>query len=173
MCKSKVGEKGEAKANAFLRDIIIPYDIVPGLTTDALNYPKAFNVEYLTEIALAKIGGYTYLDEDGYDFDDYSDSKTSSVEPGKQVSIPSLEEKIGDIRCIVYNPFYDKLDYFFFPYNKWKEIEVACYGKQNKKTRIRSSYNVKTDSYKKFEEFRVFSFQQLASKKSTISEKNA
>tara|TARA_Y100001937_G_scaffold54096_1_gene74649 strand:- start:2652 stop:3191 length:540 start_codon:yes stop_codon:yes gene_type:complete len=165
MALSQIGEKGEAKARCVMREIVIPFNIVPGLTEESIKMCKAFNVEYLIELALAKVGNYKFVDKSGYDFDDYSDSKSASVEPkGSGVSIGSLETKIGSIRAVIYNCFEDRLDYFFFPVDGWKSLEEASYGKSKHKTRIRSSYNKTTQKYSKFEPFRCKDFKELAKK---------
>jgi hypothetical protein len=61
-------------------------DFADQATRDAVmrimdNYPKVIDVENLVEHALARLGGYQFVDEEGRDFNDVddSDSKTSSV----------------------------------------------------------------------------------------------
>lgn len=149
---------------AFLRDVIIPSKVTPikGICPKALlAYPKACNVEYLTELSIEKVGNLTYVDEAGFDFSDYSDCKTSTLQPQAKADILSLEAKKGAIRALIYNPFEDRIDFFFFPYEDWRNI-AQTYGKCKTKLRIRSSYSKKTGLYKTFEPFRVNSFEELA-----------
>ena len=76
----------------------------------ALRFPNAYNVEHLVELALAEVGGYNWLDEEGYDFDDEnaSDSKTCTLrEYDKALCISKIENKIGSFRMVIYNEFKD------------------------------------------------------------------
>ena len=146
---------------AFLRDIIIPSKVIPINEFNESVNPKAYNVEYLTEVSIEKVGNLLYVDEDGYDFSDYSDCKTSTLQPQAQADILSLEAKKGAIRALIYNPFEDKIDFFFFPYEDWRNM-AQSYGKCKTKLRIRSSYSKKTGLYKNFEPFRVNDFKELA-----------
>ncbi|MDC0863057.1 hypothetical protein OAP74_01125, partial [bacterium] len=63
------------KNTTFLKNIIFKYlpENFPTATSQklALQFPQAYNVEHLTEIALAKVGGYDFVDASGYDFSDY------------------------------------------------------------------------------------------------------
>ena len=125
------------KHELIMRDIILKYNILEGLDihvdeNTAMKRAQAFNVEHLVELAMEKIGDYTFLDESGYDFSDFSDCKTASigVPKGKtsgQMAISALGTKIGAIRAVIYNPFYRRLDYMFFPFKEWKKYEEPKY----------------------------------------------
>ena len=68
---------------AILNEVVIPnhpaFRDNPEMQKLARNYPQMFNVELLTELTLAEVGSYDYVDQYGYDFSDYSDSKTVSI----------------------------------------------------------------------------------------------
>lgn len=136
----------------------------------ALQFPKAFNVEHLTEIALAKIGGYDFVDAAGYDFTDYSDSKTATVASYDNCcAIGSVENKIGAIRLCVYNSYKEDVDFFFFSKGAVDRLKESNYGKNKHKERMRSSYAVYADTYSKFEPYRLNSFEELAQVKDDYS----
>ena len=147
--------KNKQSQFAFLRDIISPSEVIP----IDMRYPHSYNVEHLTELSIEKVGNLPFLDADGYDFSDYSDCKTSTIQPQGIADIQSLEAKIGAIRALIYNPFKDRIDFFFFPYDDWKNIAQTY---KQTKLRLRSSYSKKTGLYKTFEPFRVNSFEELA-----------
>ena len=155
------------KNTTFLKNIIFKYlpENFPTATSQklALQFPQAYNVEHLTEIALAKVGGYDFVYASGYDFSDYSDSKTTSVNYNtKVIEIMSVENKIGSLRICCYNLFKNCVDYFFVPKENVKEVAERCYGKQKHKQRIKARYNTKKDSYTKLEKYRVKDFTTLA-----------
>ena len=157
MCKNKT----------LLTDVIFHTlgEMFPTKTSQqaALKYPKAYNVEHLVEIALSKLGGYEFVDEEGYDFTDLSDSKTCSVNASDQsVVISSVENKIGALRIVVYNYHKKALDFLFVPKDCVRKECEPCYGKQQTKLKLRCRYNAKTDSYNKFEKYRVKDFETLA-----------
>jgi hypothetical protein len=157
----------KSKNYVLLRDIVTVYH--PDFSTDkklkkiALSNPDYFNVERLVEVSLAHIGGYKFVDEFGYDFDDYTDSKTTSVQPsGKCIDIGSVECKIGSLRVTIYNPFKHALDYMFIPKSDVPTLKVFNYGKNSQKERIRTTWNQKNDSYNCLEQYRLSSFIEMA-----------
>lgn len=155
------------KNTVFLKTIIFKYlpELFPTASSkkEALTYPAAFNIEHLTEVALAKLGGYSFVDEEGYDFTDFSDSKTTSTNAKTNVlTVGSIENKIGALRITCYNHVKQALDYFFVPAHKLPQVALACHGKQSHKQRILARYNAKNDHYNQFEEYRVADFVTLA-----------
>lgn len=155
------------KESVFLNQLVFPYlpDLFPTAVArgQALAYPKAFDVNHLTEIALAKVGGYTFVDEKGYDFDDLSDSKTTSLNAiTKRFEIGSMENKIGAIRISCYNLVLDTIDYFFVPANELEYVVLPCYGKCSHKKRLMAQYNPAKGHYNQFEDYRVKDFVTLA-----------
>ena len=159
------------KNTVFLRDIIFEHlpELFPTKSSRqlALKTPKAFNVEHLVEIALerASTGSYEFVDRDGYDFTDFSDSKTATISSSEQrCTVNSLENKIGAIRLCVYNGYRDKVDYFFFDTDAVSRLGEPSYGKHAYKVRMRSGYNVYADTYSKFEPYRVATFSELATR---------
>jgi len=161
------------KHELIMRDIILKYNILEGLDihvdkNTAMKRAQAFNVEHLVELAMEKIGDYTFLDESGYDFSDFSDCKTASIGVPKgrtsgQMAISALGTKIGAIRAVIYNPFYRRLDYMFFPFKEWKKYEEPKYKSGFiVDSRIRSTFNKKKNSYSKgFDQYLMNSFEAL------------
>lgn len=168
-----------SKHYVLMRDIITKYH--PEFTKSAdltqygLSNPEIFNVERLVEECLAHVGGYNFVDEYGRDFDDpvSSDSKTTSVvvnnvERNRYVFIiQNVETKIGALRVTIYNPFKDRVDFMYLPkhaVNYWKERNGASGNSMTQKERIRTSWSPFEDHYNKLEEYRVSSFEELATK---------
>ena len=156
-----------SKQRTFLRDVIIPTlpDLFP--TEDSKSYalanPHIYNVEHLVELCLAKVGGYDFVDAEGYDFTDYSDSKTATVNEKTLVAtVASVETKIGSLRICVYNPIADRIDFFYMTNREMYNYAVDCYGKQSHKQRLLMRWNAGRDDYNQFERFRVASFEELA-----------
>ena len=132
----------------------------------ALKYPNAYNVEHLVELALAEVGGYNWVDEEGYDFDDenYSDSKTCTLRCyDHQLGLTKIENKIGSFRMVVYNEFKDDLDFIYLT-SEGRELwtESGYLRKKPWEQRIRTRYNPNKDSYNKLEPYRVNNFVELA-----------
>jgi len=157
------------KNSVLLRDIITKYHPVwkkyPDIHSFMINSPRSFNVEHLIEVCLAHVGGYNFVDEAGYDFDDpvWSDSKTLSVNvKSYRAELGNLANKIGALRITIYNPHSDKVDFMYMTFDEWNEYKRSCYGKnQEDKTRLVMSWN-KKDHYNQFEKFRLKSFKELA-----------
>ncbi len=140
-------------------------------------YPEIFNIERLVEESLAATGGYNFVDEAGRDFDDTdnSDSKTTTVvnndkEGSRKVFIVSnVQTKIGSLRITCFNPFSDKVDFFYVPSDQRAVLQENDGSKYREQTghckRIRTAWSEKTDYYNKLENFRVGDFVTLATSK--------
>jgi hypothetical protein len=158
------------KESVLMRDVITQYH--PRFVNSAdlrkagLECPGYFNVEFLVEEALAAVGGYRFVDEEGYDFSDYSDSKTTTVNANTGiVTIGSVETKVGALRITAYHPGKNCLDYFFVPARDLSRVKMPCYGKSQFKERILFTYSKKYhDNYGWFEDYRVASFVELATR---------
>jgi hypothetical protein len=158
------------KESVLMRDVITKYH--PRFLNSAdlrkvgLECPGYFNVEFLVEETLAAIGGYQFVDEEGYDFDDFSDSKTTTVNANTGVvTIGNVETKVGALRITAYHPGKNCLDYFFVPARDLNRVKMPCYGKSQFKERILFTYSKKYhDHYGWFEDYRVNDFVELATK---------
>jgi len=150
-----------------MRDVISIYHpefrISKDLRAYGIKNPDIFNTERLIEESLAAVGPYEFVDESGYDFTDYSDSKTTTVaEYDNVMAIGSVESKIGALRITIYNPHKQALDYMYMPYRDWQRLKECSYGKSEHKERLRVRWNARNDHYNSFENFRVKSFEDLA-----------
>ena len=158
-----------SKQRTLLKEIIIPVldELFPTESSKqyALTNPHIYNVEHLVELCLAKVGGYEFIDEEGYDFTDYSDSKTTTVNETRLVmEIGSVETKIGSLRICAYNPIKESVDYFFLTQRQLRTYAQPCYGNNSLKERLKAKWNAARDCYNSFEQFRVNSFEELAKK---------
>jgi len=134
---------------------------------------RHYNVEHIVEVAIARVGGYKFVDENHYDNSDYSETKTgtcrihdSMAAIGNIISKRGGIPKLGDIRAVIYNEFTTELEYFFMPKADWEDMRE--YGNANKNI-LRARYNAYNGKYNKWEQFRVESFEKLARKRSTIN----
>lgn len=130
-----------------------------------LKHNNIFNIERLIEESLAAVGGYDFVDKEGYDFlPDYSDCKTTTININTcKGEIGNVETKIGALRITAYNPFKDAADYFFVPKSEMHRVMSPCYGVASHKKRIQFKYSsVKENNYGWFEDYRVGSFKELA-----------
>ena len=134
------------------------------LRTTGLTHPNRFNVELLIEETLAAIGPYDFVDAEGYDFTDYSDSKTTSINQKTGVgTVSSVETKIGSLRITAYNPLKDAVDFFFVHKKYLNHVKQPCYGNNSHKERILFTYSSRyEDNYGWFENYRVKTFEDLA-----------
>ena len=156
-----------SKNLVLMRDVISIYHpefrASKDLRAYGVKHPDIFNVERLIEESLAAVGPYEFVDESGYDFTDYSDSKTTTVaEYDNIMAIGSVESKIGALRITIYNPHKQALDYMYMPYRAWQRFKECSYGKSEHKERLRVRWNASHDHYNSFEDFRVRSFEDLA-----------
>ena len=138
----------------------------PDLRKYGMKHPDIFNIERLVEESLSAVGPYSYVDHEGYDFSDFSDSKTTTVNINTRIgTVSSVETKIGALRITAYNPFKDGADYFFVPKKDMIRVKSPCYGNNSHKERILFTYSSKGDNYGWFEDYRVNDFEQLAKSK--------
>jgi hypothetical protein len=157
-----------SKNLVLMRDVICVYhpEFVKSadLRRYGLKHSDIFNIERLIEESLAAIGPYEFVDEEGYDFTDFSDSKTTTININTGVgSIGSVETKIGSLRITAYNPYKEATDYFFVPTDQVPLVKSPCYGVNDHKERILFKYSKKfNDSYGGFEKYRVGDFKSLA-----------
>ena len=156
-----------SKSLVLMRDVICVYHPSFNSSRDlqkfGLEMPERFNIERLIEETLAALGPYRYVDEEGYDFSDYSDSKTTTINANTRVgTVGSVETKIGALRITAYNPFKESADYFYVSKRDLKYVKSPCYGVNDHKERIVFSYSKKGDNYGIFEDYRVKDFRELA-----------
>jgi hypothetical protein len=166
-----------SKNLVFMRDIVCQYHPAFKRSADLRHYGikhnEIFNIERLIEESLAALGGYDFVDAEGYDFNDihYSDSKTVSVinnggaTQTKVIIIQSVENKIGSLRVTIYNPFKKGIDFLYIPKKDVQRLmeNTGTTGTASKlKQRIRTSWNPERDDYNKLEQYRVGSFKELA-----------
>ena len=155
------------KARALLRDIIIPYhpffkDASDAQKAAALADPRCFNVEHMVEIVLASVGNYDFVDAEGYDFSDHSDSKTAIIDGKGRCWVGSVESKIGAIRLTVYLTHLDCLHYFYIPKKALDGLRRACYGINEHKERLILSYSMAHNHWNSYEQYRLDSLEALA-----------
>ena len=156
-----------SKSLVLMRDVICIYHPEfrnsPDLRAYGIKHPDIFNVERLIEESLAAVGPYRFVDEEGYDFTDFSDSKTTTINANTRTgTIGSVETKIGALRITAYNPFKQSADYFYVSKRDMKYVKSPCYGNNDHKERILFRWTEKGDNYNMFEDYRVRSFEELA-----------
>jgi len=155
------------KNEILMRDVICIYhpEFIASrdLRKYGMKHPNIFNVERLIEESLASLGPYSFVDREGYDFTDFSDSKTTTINANtRQGNISSVETKIGALRITAYNPFKDAADFFYVSKRDLKYVKSPCYGVNAHKERILFQYSKKGDAYGMFEDYRVKTFEDLA-----------
>lgn len=165
-----------SKNSVLLTDVIFKYH--PDYANHkkrqqiALKNPQHYNVEVMVEEALAHIGPYTRTDKALSDFSDYSDSKTSSIRVKsttnssnifcgeiRNVSTISGNDKIGALRCIIYNPHREQLLYYFLPKLIWTPMISRT---KLKTAGIFFTYNIQYNDITKFVGYECDSFEELA-----------
>jgi len=155
------------KNEILMRDVICIYhpEFIASrdLRKYGMKHPNIFNVERLIEESLSAVGPYSFVDREGYDFTDFSDSKTTTINANSRTgTIGSVETKIGALRITAYNPFKDAADFFYVSKRDLKYVKSPCYGVHSHKERILFQYSKKGDAYGMFEDYRVKTFEDLA-----------
>ena len=169
-------ESEVGKFARILADIIKVY-YKPYLDQDD---PMEYNVPRMVERAMAKTGGYSYIDGVHCDFLDGSDCKTATItrNPQKKTN-PNLHTLTitntisqggtvkGDLRVVVYNDVTEQLEYFFIP-----KSDIRALSRIPKKgmPRIEVTYNSKTGLVPKLEKYRMPDFVSLCKQPSTCME---
>ena len=156
-----------SKSLVLMRDVICIYHpefrVSKDLRAYGMKHSDIFNIERLIEESLAAVGPYEFVDEEGYDFTDLSDSKTTTINANTRTgTIGSVETKIGALRITAYNPFKQSADYFYVSKRNVKYVKSPCYGNSDHKERILFKWSEKGDTYNMFEDYRVKSFEDLA-----------
>jgi hypothetical protein len=135
--------------------------------------PFDLNIERMIEKCIAKESGLTWIGDDGlpYDFkEDRSDAKTGccrinlSKKGYESCSgeIAGVENKVGDLRVVIYNEARRTCDFFLIPHKMIKSFAAWGYGQNEKKMRINFSYSMRNDTYSKgLEVFRKSSFKEI------------
>ena len=170
-------ESEVGKFARILADIIKVY-YKPYLDQDD---PMEYNIPRMVERAMAKIGGYLYVDEAHCDFLDGSDGKTATItrqpmdeESRKNTHQLTITNTIsqggtvkGDLRVVVYNDVTEQLEYFFIP-----KSDIRALSRIPKKgmPRIEAYYNSKTGLVPKLEKYRMPDFVSLCKQPSTCME---
>lgn len=163
------------KHHALLRDVLIPYH--PMFANNSANAklslqdPELFNVEHGVEVAMAAAsdGLYTFIDGHGYDNSDMSDTKTVSVNNYTcKAELTNVENKIGALRIVIYNPIMDATHFMYIPASHVRALELACYGKNSHKTRMIMQFRQYSSgwyTYNKYDRYLVPCFKTLAKMK--------
>jgi hypothetical protein len=135
--------------------------------------PFDLNIERMIEKCIAKESGLTWVGDDGlpYDFkEDRSDAKTGccrinlSKKGYESCSgeIAGVENKVGDLRVVIYNEARRTCDFFLIPHKMIKSLAAWGYGQNEKKMRINFSYSMRNDTYSNgLEVFRKSSFKEI------------
>ena len=156
-------------------DIISKYHPNKFVRDNIVKYHKDFcaDIPKLVELCYThRKFGLKYVDEDHYDFDDYSDSKTASISRNPRINTTNIFEgyisgvssgggnfKVGALRCVLFNPHHDSLSYYFFPGGKWEHLVTSFYAGRGT---LKFTYNIKKNHIKKIEDFQVSCFEELA-----------
>lgn len=180
---SKVSQAQQTKKESefrkyyvILRDIIKVYH-KPYLDLDD---PMEYNIPRMVERAMAKTGGYSYIDGVHCDFLDGSDCKTATIgENSHHKDYPHFHKLVitntisqggtvkGDLRVVVYNDVTEQLEYFFIPKS---DIRALSFIPKKNQPYIEATYNSKTGLIPKLEKYRMPDFVSLCKQPSTCME---
>jgi hypothetical protein len=166
------------KHHVAMREVITKYHPMflqdKSLQKAALNYSTAFNVELLMEETLGIVGNLGHNTK-GYGFDyelDKSDCKFVSLQnhhsKGSRICINGIQtssgvKKQGSLRVVIFNDKENCLMYYFIPKSFW-ENKINIDGASNQ-GRVIINYHITSKQFKKIEQFRCKSFEELANKR--------
>ena len=175
------------KTKTLLRDVVFKYH--PEVKDDEKvkeflsNHNDWVNIERMVEETMAAVGGYNFVDGEGYDFDDgealgcaNSECKTASIYPkpipsgncnSYKLEIsnvsrcgPQGKDKSGTLRVVLFNPITDTTHYYYIPKAQWENMIV--YHPTSKVGKIVAQWNSVTNSINKLDKFEVKNFEVLA-----------
>ena len=159
------------KHELMMKEIVCKYhpDFMnnKGMKKFAMENSRLFDIERLVELTLAHTGGLEFVDAAGYDYDDMSDSKTTSVNTiTNTVEVMGVENKIGALRICIYNPKISRIYYMFIPAADVPSVRRRCFGVNDHKQRLRFKWSGQyTDHYNSFEQYRISDFVTMSLKR--------
>jgi hypothetical protein len=167
------------KTKTLFSKIVLPFlPEFESISNIVKNTPNVINIEHLIELAMARVGGYDFIDAPHCDFSDMSESKTASVLPSP-VSMSAIftyplyitnvvsaagQKKIGLIRAVVYNPhvsYEDSVNYFCIP-SEDLDTKLAISYNQKGIGNLKATWYKYTNKIQKLEKYRVPDFVTLA-----------
>lgn len=158
------------KTQLLLEEIVLEHHPIyqdAALRQAVLTNPNHYNAEHLVEETMSIIGGYQYINANGFDFSDGSDCKTATLSShDNTATITSIAAKIGDLRVVLHNQYYDRLDYYFMSRAGWETVREWGAAHENE---LRARYNKDLDVIPRWDKWRVGSFKELCLMPATIS----
>jgi hypothetical protein len=159
------------KNSVLLRDVIFPNDkeFAPGTQQhrNALKNPDVWGIERRIELLVARMSGglFTFVDGNGYDNSDFTETKTSTLSRVDSInrrirtdgfvseklqtrysaSITNVGGKIGALRVVIYNTINYAVDYVFVP--KSEVIGARMKKKGGRATPKTYYYNIEFGCY--------------------------
>jgi len=145
-----------------------------------LAHPDDYNLTRLVEKSLAHAsdGLYKFIDEAHKDNDDGSEDKTATIYKAKRAKYIAAWAEItnvrseygrlkeGALRCVILNPFLEKLHFIFIPKDAVKQLMTTKDGNDTKSKSAYLTYNLSDESFTKCCEryglIEVSTFKQLA-----------
>jgi hypothetical protein len=123
---------------------------------------------HLWEMIIEKISGIKFVNQNGYDFEDYSEAKTGSLTVRfdhnkgyntKKGRITNAANKIGYMRVAIWNEWYDSIDYFLIP----PDHSCTSYSSEaNPQGAIQFSYSSNNNRYSNnLQEYRHFLIEEV------------
>lgn len=125
----------------------------------------------LWEMIVEKLGGLKFINEHGYDFNDFTEAKTGSCNwkfdsargtDSITGQITNVGGKIGHLRAAVYNVYTKKIDFFLLPPNHYCSTYSS---NSNKQESLKFSYSRYRDTYSNMlEHYRVKDIHEVCGK---------
>ena len=147
----------------LIADTLPDYNKANRVGQRLLSNPDEYNLTHLVEKSLAHSseGLYKFIDEAHKDNDDGSEDKTGTIYKVKRPKYTAAWAEIsnvrseygtlkeGAIRCVILNPFLEKLHFIFIPKDAVKQLMTTKDGNNTKSKSAYLSYNVADQSFTK------------------------